>query len=449
MNLKDFNADGHWYTSYPSLNHWTEKIPYAQRLREFTATGAPAHLYIHIPFCAKLCYYCICNIIITNQRDKIQFFLDKLIAEIKLLAAYDPNIREIQLGGGTPSHLDNDQFSQLCDAIKWIVDPKKLAEFAMEIDPRTVSQDQLRHYASRGVTRISFGVQDFDLKVQEAINRVQPPEMIEALLEVRDLFAGVNFDLLYGLPLQTMDTIASTVARTIKIAPDRITLLKYCHAPEVRAHMKLIDESQLPPKETLQGMFDFIVKELLAAGYVWIGLDHFALPTDSLAVAARDGTVGRTFNGFTPGRVRDMIGLGPTSTGAFGNTYAQAEYDLKKYYAAIDQGEFPILRGYTLSHDDEIRRDVVFSLMCNQRIDFNEIGNKYDIVPERYFERELMALDPDLGWLEDGLLQINEQGRIYLRNICKLFDAKDVKPEHHKIAQLSMTRRENPAHQSP
>lgn len=179
MNLKDFNADGHWYTSYPSLNHWTEKVPYAERLREFTATGAPAHLYIHIPFCAKLCWYCICNIIITNQRDKIQFFLDKLIAEIKLLAAYDPNIREIQLGGGTPSHLDNAQFDQLCDAIKWI--PQKLAEFAMEIDPRTVSQDQLRHYASRGVTRISFGVQDFDLKVQEAINRVQPPEMLSLI----------------------------------------------------------------------------------------------------------------------------------------------------------------------------------------------------------------------------------------------------------------------------
>src|SRR6185436_5908927 len=185
----------------------------------------------------------------------------------------------------------------------------------------------------------------------------------------------------------------------------------------------------LPPKDTLQGMFDFIVKELLAAGYVWVGLDHFALPTDSLATAVRQGTVGRTFNGFTPGRVRDMIGLGPTSTGAFGATYAQAEYDLKKYYAAIDKGEFPILRGYTLSQDDLIRRDVIFSLMCNQRVDFNEIGNRYDIAPETYFERELSAFDPDLGWLEDGLLQVNERGRIYLRNICKLFDTKDTKPE--------------------
>ena len=435
--LKAFTEEGHYYTSYPSLNHWTEDFKHPQYMRalsSFIGANKPLHLYLHIPFCAKLCFYCICNIVISNDRAKIQHFLDQMLKEIDLLHwAYPyPNIKEIQFGGGTPSHLDQKQFKQLCDKLNELVDLKSLDEVAMEIDPRTVTQDDLRHYASLGVTRISFGIQDFDPEVQKAINRVQPPEMIDALLtDTRSLFRGVNFDLLYGLPLQSLDTIQKTIDKVLQFKPDRITLLKYCHAPDVRRHMKLIKESDLP--QNLSEMFVHIVQTLLDAGYVWVGLDHFALPSDSLAVAVSRGTVGRTFNGFTPGRVRDMIGIGPTTTGAFGRTYCQAQYELTEYYRSIAKGEFPILRGYTLSDEDLARREVIFSLMCNQFADPDPT----------FFEKELNTLSrmPQLVKIERGHVTVTEHGRVLLRNICKVFDNKDVRPEHHKIAQKSIVRR--------
>lgn len=430
-SANEFNADGHWYSSYPSLNHWTEDfkhIDYVVALRQF---NGPRHLYLHIPFCAKLCYYCICNISITNDREKIQFFLDHLLKEIDLLISFHPEIRDLHFGGGTPSHLDQAQFSQLCDRLNRICDLKSLDEVAMEIDPRTVNQDDLRHYASHGVSRISFGIQDFDLKVQQAINRVQPQEMIEALLtpEIRALFKGINFDLLYGLPFQTHQTIADTIGKVKQFAPERITLLKYCHAPELRKHMKLIKEENLPSPDELPLMFVETAQSLMDAGYEWIGLDHFALPSDSLCQK-----VGRTFNGFSAG-MTEMIGIGPTSTGAFGTIYCQNTYDLGEYYAAINRSEFPIFRGYRMTADDLIRRKVIFSLLCYQRVDLAGY--------EDYFIRELEILSgvPELVRMEGGQVTVTEYGRVLLRKICKVFDVKDVKPEHHQIAQKTITRK--------
>lgn len=440
MDLKALNEEGHWYTSFPSLNHWTEAYgpeEYSQDIQAFKYEYRPLALYLHVPFCAKLCYYCICNIIVTNNRERIETFLKHLIDEIhQLRFTYpSPHIREMQFGGGTPSHLSQDQFKRLCETLGVWFDLKKLDEVAMEIDPRTVSQDDLRFYASQGVTRISFGIQDFDPKVQEAINRIQPYEMVAELLtpEIRSLFNGVNFDLLYGLPFQTQKTLEDTIEKVKHFQPERITLLKYCHVPEVRAHMKLIKESDLPPRDELPLMFVQITNALLDSKYEWIGLDHFAKSTDSLAIAAKQGTVGRTFNGFTPGRTRDLIGIGPTTTGAFGRSYAQAEYDLHKYYQAISRNEFPILRGYRLTDDDLKRREVIFSLLCNQ---------KATVSPD-YFGKELMTLKehPELAEVVDGEIRVSSYGRLFLRNLCKLFDNKDVLPEHHKIAQKSMTRR--------
>ena len=443
--LSAFNADGHWYTSYPSLNHWTEdftELEYRQKLKAFTHTNKPTHLYIHIPFCKKLCYYCLCNIIISSDREKIQHFLDHLITEIRMLGEFKPNIREIHFGGGTPSHLDRKQFGQLCDALETICDLKNLDEVAMEVDPRTVNGEDLHYYADRGVTRISFGIQDFDPEVQKAINREQPPSMIEGLLRERHRFKGVNFDLLYGLPKQTQATLKETVRLTKWLAPDRITLLKYCHAPEVRRHMKLIEENDLPDPDELPIMFIDTTQNLTESGYEWIGLDHFATKTDSLA----SGKLYRTFNGFTPGRTQDMIGVGPTSTGAFTDTYSQSIYDLPGYYKAIEEGKFPVLRGYRMSRDDLMRREVIFSLLCNQEVDLGRYGD--------YFEKEwkkLYAL-PELVLVRNKNVKVTKWGRVLLRNICKIFDVKDVEAKHLKIAQLSMTRRihavpENTAHQ--
>lgn len=436
-SAKDFNLVSHWWTSYPSLGHWREDYTgYEESFRGFLQTGKPLHLYIHIPFCKKLCSYCICSVLISNDRGKIQFFLDHLLKEIHNLkefctkAGHLLKIREIHFGGGTPSHLDQKQFSQLCAGLKTIVDFSACDEVAMEIDPRTVNRDDLAHYASCGVTRISFGIQDFDLKVQEAINRVQPPEMIEELLESRSVFKGVNFDLLYGLPHQTLETVAETVRRTKEMAPDRITLLKYCHAPEVRKHMKLINVSDLPSPDELPVMFCKTADSLMDFGYEWIGLDHFALPHDTLAQAAFNKTLVRTFNGFKPGPTKDMIGLGPTATAAFGKTYAQNHYDLPKYYDSVNKGEFPILRGYHMSEDDVVRREVIFSLLTQQKA----------LIPDIYFARELKQLQDmkDLCEVNGYSLVVND--RVLLRNVCKVFDVKDVEPEHMKIAQKTIRR---------
>ena len=438
-SAKEFNADGHWFTSYPSLNHWTEDFAaseYERTFVDFLKTGKPLHLYIHIPFCKKLCHYCLCNILISNDRAKIQLFLDHLLKEIGNLKEFarkldQPlHIREIHFGGGTPSHLDRQQFSQLCDGLKTLVDFSACDEIAMEIDPRTVECNDLAHYASCGVTRISFGVQDFDLKVQQAINRVQPPEMIEELLKAREFFQGVNFDLLYGLPYQTLDTLRETVRKTKEMAPDRITLLKYCHAPEVRRHMKLSKEETLPSSDELPMMFCETAQSLMDFGYEWVGLDHFALPHDTLAKAQREGTLVRTFNGFKSGPTKDMIGLGPTATAAFGRTYAQAHYDLPRYYESVNKGEFPILRGYSLTDDDFARREVIFSLLTKQKA----------LVPDLYFSRELKELQkmPELCKLSGYWLRVHD--RVLLRNVCKVFDIKDVLPEHMKIAQKTIRR---------
>ena len=408
--ISQFNEAGHWYTSFPSLNHWTEDFPdYEKAFLE--SCELPLHLYLHIPFCKKLCHYCICNIVITNDRSKIQFFLDYLLKEIDNLKGFYekhgkiPRIEEIHFGGGTPSHLDRVQFESLCHSLRTVVDFGRLREVAMEVDPRTVEEEDLLFYAAQGVTRVSFGIQDFDLRVQEAINRVQPPEMIEKLLtpRVRETFKGMNFDLLYGLPLQTRETLSETVEKVLFFAPERITLLKYCHAPEIRRHMKLINVTDLPVEEELPLMFLDTVETLTRNGYLWVGLDHFAKKGDSLAQSFEQGKMVRTFNGFKPGPVKDMIGLGPTSTHAFQRFYFQNHYDLNCYYQSVNEGRFPVLRGYELTHEDQLRREAIFSLLC--------------------------ARDLSLS------------ARLLLRNLCKVFDNKDTEPEHMKIAQKTITRK--------
>lgn len=464
--LNRFNEAGPYYTSYPSLGQWSNDFThneYENALKDFL-TGkekdSPLHIYLHIPFCAKLCWYCICNIVISNDRDKIQFFLDYMLREIDLLRGFfernglKPNIKEIQFGGGTPSHLDNDQFTQLVDRLNTLVDFKTLDEVTMEIDPRTTTQENLRHFASKGVTRISFGIQDFNPEVQKAINRVQPPEMIDALLtsEIRALFSGVNFDLLYGLPLQTRETIRNTIELVKKFHPDRITLLKYAHVPELRKHMKLIKDDELPPVGELPVMFVDIVQDLLDHGYDWIGLDHFARSADDLAKAAEKKTVWRTFNGFTPGRAHNIIGLGPTTTGAFGRYYNQSVYDFSEYYKAIDAGHFPIFRGYKMSDDDLIRREVIFRLLCDHKVDFTHIGEKYDVNGPEYFRNELERLSS--GFSDDGLVKVKNDavevttyGRFLIRNLCKVFDNfADKNPRQYKISQynISNTRSQVP-----
>jgi len=440
MLVKRFNEPGPYYSSYPTLSQWTEPLQdaaYREALIEFfkAEPDAPIYFYVHIPFCAKLCWYCICNIQISNNRERIQRFTDVLCKEIDQLKAFldanriRMNVREIHLGGGTPSHLDNDQVSQLVARLGTIAEIDKLDEFAMEIDPRTCDKDKLRHYASLGVDRISFGVQDFDTRVQAKINRIQPFELVRDLLslETRKLFRGVNFDLLYGLPMQTRETLRRTVELTKELAPDRITFIRYAHVPDVRKHMKMINAEELPPVEHMPHMFRESAETLVAAGYDWVGIDNFAKPSDDLAKAARAKANGRNFGGSSPGRADNIVGVGPTSTHVFGRWYFQSVYDAQDYAKAVEEGHFPILRGFKMSPDDLLRREVIFGLQCHQEVDLAKIGARHGVDWKSYFAREIEGLAP---YIADGMVALNDSrielttlGRFFVRHVCRLFDA--------------------------
>lgn len=437
--FEKFGESGPYYTNYPTHGNWSNQLhhaAYVESLKDFFSKNvdAPIHIYVHIPFCAKLCYYCICNIKITNDRQKMQHFTDYLCREVDLLKnlfaeiGVKPNIKEIHLGGGTPSHLENDQVKQVVDKLGEIADLKNLCEFAMEIDPRTANKENLKYYSTLGIDRISFGVQDFDPNVQEAINRVQPVELVESLLppDVRGCFDGLNFDLLYGLPRQTRQTFAKTLELVKKLSPERITLLKYAHAPEVRKHMKLINKDELPAVDELPIMFYDAVRTLTEAGYVWVGIDHFAKPTDDLAEAVREKRVWRNFGGFTTGRTKNLIGIGPTATCAVGNTYYQNCYEMKEYFASIEKGEFPIHRGYRGDSDDAVRREVILRILCDSALDYGQIESQFGISFKHYFGNELASL---AALKQSGIVELGENsfhltpvGRFFGRHVAKVFD---------------------------
>ncbi|NQW23756.1 MAG: oxygen-independent coproporphyrinogen III oxidase [SAR202 cluster bacterium] len=444
--LEQFGENGPYYTSYPTHGDWSNQLghtDYVKSLKDFFLKNgdAPVHLYIHIPFCAKLCFYCICNIIVTNNRDRMQHFVDYLFREIDLLnnlfseIGTRPNIKEIHLGGGTPSHLEDEQLEQLVNKLGEIADLKNIYEFAMEIDPRTTSRENLKFYSTLGINRISFGVQDFDSNVQEAINRVQPVEMVEDLLspDVRACFDGFNFDLLYGLPRQTRKTFENTVDLVKKLAPERITLIKYAHAPELRKHMRLIDAKTLPPTDEMPLMFNDSVQSLTADGYVWVGIGDFAKPSDEMAKAVNEKRAWRDLGGFATGNARNMIGIGPTAGGAIGDAYFQNAYGINEYYKAIDEGQFPIHSGFIMDGDDVLRREVIFRIICDSSLDYEQIETKFAPILsgsfENYFSNELASL---ARFEEDGILEFNASinrgfsltptGRFFGRHVARVFD---------------------------
>ena len=448
--IERYSEAGPYYSSYPSLGRWQTGLDsqnYAEALKAFfrAQPDAPIYLYLHIPFCAKLCWYCICNIQISNNRERIQAFTDTLCREIVQLRDFLAsnsirlNVREIHLGGGTPSHLDHDQLRQVVSRLGEVADLAGLDEFAMEIDPRTVGVEDLHYYHSLGIDRISFGVQDFDPTVQGRINRIQPVDMVDNLLNTgaRELFKGVNFDLLFGLPTQTRETFRKTIELTRQLSPDRITLIKYAHVPDVRKHMKLIKAEELPDSEVLPLMFQDAVTALVEGGYTWVGIDNFAKPTDALGIAAREGRAGRNFSGSSPGRADTIIGLGPTSTSAFGPHYFQNVYDTGDYTRLVQAGQFPAFKGYALSDEDQLRRDVILAIQCRQQVDFAAVEAAHGIAFETTFAPELERLE---AFIADGMVvrsergfQLTPLGRFFVPHVCRLFDSFLQRDAEYKI----------------
>ncbi|MFM6990737.1 MAG: oxygen-independent coproporphyrinogen III oxidase, partial [Rhodoferax sp.] len=374
--LRTFDVPGPRYTSYPTADRFVEAFgaeqmeqALRQRHAKVAAIPTPLSIYVHIPFCEALCYYCACNKIITRQHDRAWPYLRALAQEIDLYAEHlggNQPVAQLHLGGGTPTFLQDGELASLMDKLRQKFQFAPGGEFAVEVDPRTVDAARLATLARLGFNRLSFGVQDFDPAVQKAVHRVQSQTQVFACVEAaRDLgFESVNLDLIYGLPLQTPESFRRTLDTVIELRPDRIALYAYAHLPERFKPQRRIDALSLPSAETKVSMLASSIAMLTEAGYEYVGMDHFALPDDALAVAKRQGRLHRNFQGYSTQPDCDLIGLGVSAIGRMGVTHGQNAKTLPEYYDLLSQNRLPVVRGVSLSRDDLVRRAVIMGIMC-------------------------------------------------------------------------------------
>ncbi|MFC4308688.1 oxygen-independent coproporphyrinogen III oxidase [Steroidobacter flavus] len=436
--IRRYDSHGPRYTSYPTavqFHSGFDEQSY-RRVAFLSNAGAPRPLsiYVHVPFCAKPCFYCGCNKIITRNPVHAEQYLKRLRREIELqgsLFERRRSVRQMHFGGGTPTYLTMAQLGGVFDHLgrHFSIDRSERREFSIEIDPRTLDANTLPTLAQFGFNRLSLGVQDFDPRVQHAVNREQSPAQIaECMAQARALdYRSVSFDLIYGLPLQTVESFGQTLDTVIGMRPDRIAAYGYAHMPRLFKAQRAIHTDQLPDADTRLQLLALTVERLTEAGYVYIGMDHFALPDDDLARAMRDGSLHRNFQGYSTHGDCDLIGLGVSAIGAVGTSYSQNRKDLSGYYAALDQGRLPVERGIALSVDDVLRREVIQRLMCKGELSMREIEGRYALDFSNYFAGELVALNALAG---DGLItsdadtiHVTERGRSLLRTIAMVFDA--------------------------
>ncbi len=427
------------YTSYPTAVEFHGEFTAADyRAAVAESNGAPIpaplSLYLHIPFCHSLCYYCACNKLVTQDRDKAAHYLDLLLAETAMHAELldsDREVHQLHLGGGTPTYFDDAQIARLVRSIgrDFNCSPAINGEWSIEIDPRTVDAGRIAYLAELGFNRVSFGVQDLDPAVQRAVNREQSAAEIQGCIEAarRAGMASVSIDLIYGLPLQSAPSFARTLDEIVAMRPDRLAIYNYAHLPDRFRSQRLIAGHQLPAAGEKLTMLAAIREQLLAAGYRHIGMDHYATPDDPLSAALDHGSLQRNFQGYSTHAECEMIGIGVSAIGQIGNAYAQNEHHLPAYETRVAAGEIPIKRGLKLSPDDQLRAAVIQQIMCSMRIDRQRLGAAFDIDFGDYFRDEERALKP---FIADGLLvretagyRVTELGRYFLRNIAMCFDA--------------------------
>ncbi|MCE8004665.1 oxygen-independent coproporphyrinogen III oxidase [Billgrantia ethanolica] len=448
--VEKYDRPGPRYTSYPTAPQFhaafaEDDYRAAAERSNRVASPKPLSVYVHIPFCKSLCYYCACNKIITHNTERAAEYLDWLKQEIGVQGAlFDETRRmtQLHLGGGTPTYLSNAQLGELMAALDeaFHFAPVEEREFSLEVDPRTVTPAQIHELHDLGFNRLSFGVQDFDTDVQKAVNRLQSEEqVVELVAAAREAgFQSVSVDLIYGLPLQTVASFDTTLDKIIALRPDRIASYSYAHLPELFKAQRLIRPEDMPPPERKLELLELTIRRLTAAGYVYIGMDHFALPDDELTLARENGTLQRNFQGYSTHADCDMIGLGITSIGKVGDSYSQNVKETAQYQARLEAGRLPVMRGYRLNDDDRLRRDVINALMCHGRIDFANIEARHDIVFRDYFAD---ALDQLEEMQADGLLAINDDaievlpaGRLMMRNMAMAFDAY-LKPNEGRFSR--------------
>ncbi|MFZ6800345.1 oxygen-independent coproporphyrinogen III oxidase [Undibacterium sp. Di24W] len=434
--IRRFDSLGPRYTSYPTADRFhtefSEKA-YSQYLeqRNHAVNKPPLSLYIHIPFCASLCYYCACNKVITKDRSKSAIYLHYLAKELQLVKQHlssRETISQLHLGGGTPTFLSEDEMRGLMTMLRDNFDFAEDAEISIEIDPRTVTAETLQLLADIGFNRTSLGVQDFDEQVQIAVHRIQPYDMVEkCITQSRDVgFQSINFDLIYGLPKQSLESFSRTLDQVIALSPARIALYNYAHLPTRFKPQRRINEADLPSAEQRLQIFLMSLRRLLAEGYVYIGLDHFAKPDDSLALAVKDKSLHRNFQGYTTRADCDLIALGLSSIGKIGASYVQNLRTLDEYYAALDQNKLPVEKGFHLNADDLLRREIIMDLMCSTKLDIPAFEKTYDIQFSEYFANELSRLrtyvDEGLMSIDKSAVSVTAKGRMFVRAFSMVFD---------------------------
>lgn len=436
--IRCFDVPGPRYTSYPTADRFVEAFTadqvaqaLAQRREGAAAMLLPLSLYVHIPFCESLCYYCACNKIITKRHERSQTYLRYLSREVDLYAAHlgiGQTVSQLHLGGGTPTFLTDDELRELMGMLRRSFTFAPGGEYSIEVDPRTVDAARLAILAELGFNRLSFGVQDFDPAVQKAIHRIQPAEQVFSLVEsARSLgFESVNIDLIYGLPRQTPESFDRTLGQIAQLRPDRIALYAYAHLPQRFKPQRRIAVAELPPASAKLEMLSRSLLALQQAGYVYVGMDHFALPNDPLAVAKRQGRLHRNFQGYSTQPDCDLISLGVSAIGRVGAGYSQNAKTLEEYYDYLDQGRLPVVRGLALSRDDLVRRSVIMALMCQGQLEFESIDLAHLIDFKLYFAPELETLR---GMQEQGLVEVSEtaiqvttMGWFFVRGVAMVFD---------------------------
>lgn len=432
--LKRFSIVVPRYTSYPTVPEWQTALApkdIATHFQNSPVDGPPLSIYVHLPFCMRLCLFCGCNMIITQKKSRAAMYLDHLEHEIEAASKTPLGRREVaqmHWGGGTPTYLSEDELSRLNDMIRSRFKFRSDAEVGIEADPRETSKAKVAHLGKIGFNRLSMGVQDFDPEVQKAVQRIQPEAMTRETFDAARAagMRGLNIDLMYGLPLQSAAKFEETLEAVLRMRPDRIALFHYAHLPAMIRHQKAIDEAELPSSDEKYAIFCNAADRLTAEGYDFIGLDHFAVPDDDLAVARRDGTLNRNFQGYTTWKYTDLLGFGVTAISNVGNLYVQNQKDLKTYEAGVDVDGYAPMRGFYMSPDDILRRDVIYQLMCQGRLSKAEVSAKHKIAFDSYFADEMKDVAADaaegLATIEGDRIVLTHLGVLFMRNVARRFD---------------------------
>ena len=431
-----YGGRGPRYTSYPTALQFTDNFDendYRQKAIASNDSDVPLSLYVHIPFCHSLCYYCGCNKIVTRNEARVARYMEMLYKEIEMQAELFDRSRKVEqlhFGGGTPTYLDKTQLGALMEHLRasFNFDDSDEREFSIEVDPRTVDAERIQELWDLGFNRLSLGVQDFNEDVQKAVNRMQSAEEVQALVDAarKAGFGSISFDLIYGLPHQTVESFDATLDVVIAMKPDRLAVYNYAHLPNRFKGQRMINADDIPVPEVKLDLLHHTIDKLCGVGFVYIGMDHFALPEDELVMARENGTLQRNFQGYSTHRQCDLVALGVSGIGGIGNMFAQNSVSTIEYEEIIERGELPIVKGLLVDDDDLLRAAVIQDLMCYDSLDFDKFGADHGIDFREYFAEEVQQLgvleEDELIELSDAGITITPKGRLLLRNIAMTFD---------------------------